>query len=310
MILMGKHLFQMQFTAAKSLPSSVLLQKLLQTTLINVPSTSRSNISSSLSLTNEKKSISSTPDNSASSASCDVLLFDLDGTLYSGDLGLKPHMQKRILQFLVEKTSADTGDVKFDSINSIQEARAIWEPLFRKYNQSLRGLLTAGYKIDEAEFNEYFRRGTEDLMVRDERLRDLLRSLPQTKKVIFTNAPEASAIKCLDRMGILECFDGRIYGAETMGTDCCKPEMTAFERVLPKIGINPHSQEECSKVCFFEDSYMNLLQGKKMGMQTVFLHCSTTEEEGKSKKDASELFDAVISDVGSELKFAMPSLWK
>ena len=240
-----------------------------------------------------------------------TLLFDLDGTLYSGDAGdrTKEYMTSRIFQYMVERTSSDSGgDTKFDAITTVEEAKAVWLPLFRRYNQSLRGLKAAGYVIDEGRWNAFFREGMEELLERDDALRACLESLPQ-RKVVFTNAPEASARKCLEALGVSDLFV-HVYGAETMGSDRCKPERAAFEAVFSVLGVDVDDPGACAEICFFEDSVANARAGAALGMQTVLVECSTAQEEGEG--DGGKLreeFGAVVNDLGRELRKAAPGLW-
>lgn len=240
----------------------------------------------------------------------DTLLFDLDGTLYSGDNGTKGYMQARIFQYMVERTAADSfGDAKFDAITTIEEARAVWEPQFKKYNQSLRGLVAAGYKIDQERWNAFFREGMEDLLEEDPALRAVLASLPQ-RKVIFTNAPEASARRCLEALGVSDLFP-EVYGAETMGPSLCKPERAAFDAVLARMGVAPDDAPARARIAFVEDSVANLRAGAALGLRTVLVECSTAREEGEGDAEALRReFGVVVRDLGADLRGAAPGLWE
>ena len=85
-------------------------------------------------------------------------------------------------------------------VSSRESAEEVWRPLFRKYNQSRRGLKSAGYEFDDSEYWSYHRSGVEHFMSVDIELRALLQSLPQ-KKYIFTNCDEQEAVKALTALG-------------------------------------------------------------------------------------------------------------
>lgn len=88
-----------------------------------------------------------------------------------------------------------------------------------------------------------------------------------------------------------------------MQNEVCKPEKKAFDMVLEYLKIEP------SAVCYFEDSFKNLLAGKALGMQTVFVTSSTLKREGRTITDLRQ-FDAVVKGkVGDSLKSMLPSLW-
>ena len=55
------------------------------------------------------------------------------------------------------------------------------------------------------------------------------------------------------------------------------------------------------KVCYFEDSFKNLEQGKKMGMKTVLVAGETLEKEGRGSQETN-MFDVVLQDIGKELR--------
>lgn len=128
----------------------------------------------------------------------------------------------------------------------------------------------------------------------------MLHALPY-KKYIFTNARETEALQALSALGIRDCFEDKIYGADFLG-DICKPQKEAFTNVLDDIGVSPTS------CVFFEDSVKNLTMGKTLGMATVLVQGFTSQEEG----DLPDIFDAVVStltDGGDELKEKYPALF-
>jgi FMN phosphatase YigB (HAD superfamily) len=63
----------------------------------------------------------------------DILLFDLDGTLYDNDCGYQEEIHCNILRFMVE---AQGG--KFDAITTMEQAQRVWQPIFEKYNSTRR----------------------------------------------------------------------------------------------------------------------------------------------------------------------------
>jgi pyrimidine 5'-nucleotidase len=232
----------------------------------------------------------------------DVLLFDLDGTLYDQACGYEEHIHNNIFQFMVEQTGG-----KFNAITTIEEAKQVWKPIFAKYNLTKRGLIGEGYEFDGTVYDNYIRHGAQDYLRTDPELREFLLTLPhESRKVIFTNAPESSAREILQLLGVDDLFEIVLGGADFLGDTICKPEREAFDKVLEYLGM----ADDCTdRICFFEDSFMNLQAGKELGFTTVFVKSSTLENEGRSSEDLAQ-FDAVVEGkVGMELKALLPELF-
>jgi FMN phosphatase YigB (HAD superfamily) len=56
-----------------------------------------------------------------------LLLFDLDGTLYDRANGYMDELRSNIIQFMLVSTGG-----KFDAISTVEEAKIVWQPLFEK----------------------------------------------------------------------------------------------------------------------------------------------------------------------------------
>ena len=191
-----------------------------------------------------------------------ILLFDLDGTLYPANCGYVEHIRKNIFEFMYCKGFVPRS----------QSAEEVWKPIFRKYNQSFRGLKASGMVFDSDEYWTFHRSGVEQFLSADNNLRKVLQNLSQ-EKYIFTNCNEKQAIEALECLGIADCFNG-IFGASFMG-DHCKPEEIVYEQVLKELKV-----ENPSEVILFEDSFKNLVTANKLGMKTVFIESITSYEEG------------------------------
>ena len=184
-----------------------------------------------------------------------------------------------------------------------ESAEAAWLPLFKKYNQSAKALRMGGWEFSDDEYWAFMRSGADKFLQRDGPLDSLLSALPQ-RKFIMTNCAEKQALECLDMMGVTHHFD-KVFGANFMGT-MCKPEEAAFQAVCDEIGVTP------SDVCFFEDSYKNLVTCNRMGMTTVFVKGFTAEEEGVSVEQ-ERILDAIVPTLsdqnGEGLKKQLPYLF-
>ena len=228
----------------------------------------------------------------------DVLLFDLDGTLYDQECGYEDHIHSNIFKFMAESTGG-----KFDEISTIERAQEVWKPIFQKYNLTKRGLLGEGYVFDTVAYDKFIRQGASLFIRKDPELRHFLESLSCPRKVIFTNAPESSANEILELLGVSDLFEA-VLGSNFLHEKVCKPEFAAFEEVLKYLGnVQPES------ICFFEDSFINLKAGKALGFKTVFISSSTLHNEGRSRDETLQ-FDAVVENkVGMSLKHQLSFLW-
>jgi pyrimidine 5'-nucleotidase len=232
-------------------------------------------------------------------ATFDLLLFDLDGTLYDQSNGYEDNVHGNIFKYMVQAKGG-----KFDQISTIEEAKMKWHPIFEKYNLTKRGLLGEGYVFDNVEYDRFIRQGAKKFITKDPELRIFLESLPQ-RKVIFTNAPEESANEILDLLGVADLFEA-VLGTDFLQHRICKPEKEAFARVLNHLGVK---KSDYHRVCYFEDSFKNLEAGKDLGFGTIFILSTTLESEGRSRGALSK-FDAVINGkVGMGLKNIFPKLW-
>jgi pyrimidine 5'-nucleotidase len=230
----------------------------------------------------------------------EVLLFDLDGTLYDHACGYEDEIHSNIFRFMVE---AQGG--KFDAITTIDEAKAVWQPIFDKYNLTKRGLLGEGYEFDGAYYDRYIREGADKYIHKDLELLEFLQALPrESRKVIFTNAPESSAHTILKLLGVADLFEA-VLGTEFLDNQVCKPELAAFEKVLDYLDMKGRPE----RICYFEDSFKNLLVGKELGFATVFVNCATLANEGRSEEELNQ-FDAVVQGkVDMELKKQLPQIF-
>jgi len=249
----------------------------------------------------------------------DVLLFDLDGTLYDHACGYEREIHCNIFEFMTE-----TKGGKFDAITTLEEAQRAWQPIFDKYNLTKRGLIGEGYVFDSRHYDSFVRKGAEKYFSKDDELRSFLDSFPsRMKKVVFTNAPESSANEILTLLGVRDMFS-EVLGTDFLESKVCKPEPEAFSKVLKHLFL---ADDHCSpppssllesyhgrnrRICYFEDSFKNLKAGKELGFRTVFIASETLQNEGKSSLELeAEQFDAILQKrVNMSLRSQLPQLWK
>ncbi|ESW17075.1 hypothetical protein PHAVU_007G208000 [Phaseolus vulgaris] len=239
----------------------------------------------------------------------ECLLFDMDDTLYPLSIGLNLFCRKNIQEYMLEHLHIEENEVPKMCLD-----------LYREYGTTMAGLKVLGYEFDNDEFHAYVHgRLPYEKLKPDPVLRNLLISMPQ-RKIIFTNADHAHAVKVLNRMGLEDCFEG-IICFETLNphkqymdlpndnhvlTDIaesgcfnshtrilCKPSVEAFEAAIRTSNVDP------KKTIFFDDSVRNVASAKVAGLHTVILGHS----------DLVPGADHALNSIHN-IKEALPEIWE
>ncbi|MFW6437545.1 MAG: pyrimidine 5'-nucleotidase [Armatimonadota bacterium] len=180
----------------------------------------------------------------------DVILFDLDNTLYHPGTGLVEAGDRTITRFI-----ADRLQMPWEDADELR--RRTW----KQYGATARGL--------ELEFGvpqrDFFAGSIERVAITDylkphPELRRMLKSLPQ-RLYVFTNAPSVYARRTLEALGIADLIVN-IFDIETTGGRP-KPECHCYEQVLEEIGM------PAERVALLEDTEANLAPAADLGIITV-----------------------------------------
>ena len=186
-----------------------------------------------------------------------VLLFDLDETLYPRSLGVVPRVDVRINRYLEEKVGIAAADV--DAVR-----RRYWA----EFGTTLSGLI-AHHAIDPDDYLQFIHDiEIDDLLTRDEALLTLVSALPG-RKAVFTNSSRYHAGRVLERLGVTGAFEA-VVALEDLGY-VAKPAAGAFERVLGRLG----ARAEISTL--IDDNVRNVAAAKKLGLRTVWVGEGETE---------------------------------
>lgn len=223
----------------------------------------------------------------------DALIFDLDGTLYSHANGYEAHFRSKIFEYMRTKLGVEDG-----------REEAIWKELFQVHNQSLKGLRAGGYVIDDEEYWEFIRGGTDEYLKPDARVHRAVEAMPCRRRVVFTNCNEKQAWKAICSLQLDKYFrEEDVFGASFMGNHC-KPEEVVFKKLLQAIDARP---EKCA---MFEDSLKNLKQAKAMGMTTIFVTGPQAQASDSVPQEATKYADAVVAECTfDELSRKIPTLF-
>jgi putative hydrolase of the HAD superfamily len=180
----------------------------------------------------------------------EILLFDLDDTLYPPTSGLWNKIGDRIDDFIF-------ANIKLPK----EEIPTIRSTLYNQYGTTMRGLQIL-YGIDPHEYLDYVHDvPLERYLKPNPVLKSLLQQIP-IRKWIFTNADSKHALRVTDFLGINECFERIVDILDVL--PYCKPMPEAYLKALEIMEINdPH------KVILFEDTQKNILAARELGFYTV-----------------------------------------
>lgn len=182
-------------------------------------------------------------------------LFDLDNTLHNANPHIFPHIN-RSMRLYIER------HLGLDKVEASRLRQHYWE----RYGATLLGLIRH-HGVDPrhflAETHQF-----DDLsavLVFDPAVRAALRRLPG-RKIIFSNAPRAYTDRVLKITGLAPLFDG-VYAVENTRFQP-KPLMAGFRTLLHHEGLDPR------RCILVEDSLINLVTAKRLGMKTVWVSTS------------------------------------
>lgn len=198
-----------------------------------------------------------------------MILFDLDNTIYPASNGLMKSIDRRIGEFLEQRLGLDE-----------EQALALRRSYYQEFGTTLRGLRHHHSEIETESYLEYVHTlAIEAFLVSDKHLGELLDALP-LRKAIFTNSPVEHAERVLETLGLAQSFE-RIFDirfCEFVG----KPDPQSYHRVLDALDM------EGQDVIFVEDTAHNLVPAAQLGMTTILISGDLT---------VSPLADYVVPDV-------------
>lgn len=206
-------------------------------------------------------------------ADINLILFDLDNTLYPRGLGLWTEIDRRILAYVCQTLNLPPD-----------EAAMVQKRYWRTYGATIMGLM-AEHNVDPEPYLAYvhdFDAGR--YLQPNPALAQALTSLPQ-RKAIFTNATAAHARNVLGALGVLSFFD-HLVGMNDIGY-ISKPNPLAYERCLALLDAPAH------RCLFIEDSAVNLPPARRLGMHTALLGAPDQGEADyylDQIEDVAELF--------------------
>lgn len=180
-----------------------------------------------------------------------VLLLDLDETLYPRGNGVLRRIDGRINSFMTDRLGIDPAQVDAERV-----------ALRDRWGTTMRGLVES-FALD---VDDYLRHchgvDLSDLLGPDARLRALLERLP-LRKAVLTNAPRAHARQVLGLLGVDDLIE-RVFALEDIGY-VPKPASSAFATATAALGVTPES-------CVFVDDMLAFVRAAAAhGLHAVWL---------------------------------------
>ncbi|MGK2906535.1 MAG: pyrimidine 5'-nucleotidase [Desulfuromonadales bacterium] len=181
----------------------------------------------------------------------DVLIFDLDNTLYSAEKQLFSLIDVRINRYMTEIVGIPAPEVD-----------ALRRDYWRLYGVTLQGLIRH-HGVDPEDYLLFVHDvDVASRLVPDPALREVLASLPQ-RKAVFTNGSLCHADRVLSALGIEDMFE-KVYDIRIAAYQP-KPYPEPYHAVLAELDT---TAERCIMI---EDSRDNLHTAKKLGMGTILI---------------------------------------
>ena len=177
-------------------------------------------------------------------------IFDLDNTLYRGDVAFFSQIDKKMTEFISRYLALQHT-----------EARILQKEYLAEYGTSLSGLM-AVHGMDPADFLDFVHDVDLHMLDPNPALRTAIEALPG-KKYIFTNGSRGHAKNVGEHLGLYDLFDGA-FGIEDADY-VPKPKRSPYIKFCDVFDIDPQ------RAAFFEDSVRNLEVPQHMGMATVLV---------------------------------------
>jgi putative hydrolase of the HAD superfamily len=180
-----------------------------------------------------------------------VLLLDLDETLYPRGSGVLERIDARINAYLREKVGIPAAEVD-----------ALRRHLRDAHGTTMRGL-EIRYAVDVEDYLACVHHvDLSDLLRPAPALGALLSRLPG-RKAVFTNAPRHHAEQVLRLLDLGQAFEA-VLTLEDLSLRP-KPDPAAYRAVTERLGV---AAQDCT---FVDDTRGNLLEAGRLGMRTVWL---------------------------------------
>ncbi|PKO07058.1 MAG: pyrimidine 5'-nucleotidase [Chloroflexi bacterium HGW-Chloroflexi-3] len=204
----------------------------------------------------------------------DLLLFDLDDTLYPSSSGIWSLIRERIDLFMISKLGYTHENVHF--------AR---EKFFREFGTTLRGLESV-HHVDPDEYLKFVHDvPIHEYLFPNSQLDRMLSNIQQNK-VIFTNGDRWHSKRVTDALMISDHFIETIDILDV--SPYCKPMIESFQIALEKLKVS-----NAKNILLIDDNLRNIQMAERLGLQTVWVteNSQFQNNEGKKIKKIEDLLN-------------------
>lgn len=196
----------------------------------------------------------------------ELILFDLDDTIYPRSSGVRDHVNRLITAFVSRElgiSAAEADSLRHQNtprygttINWLRECHDFGDT--ESYMEAIHPLDFSPFLPEPAPY------------------RPLFQSLP-LRKAILTNAPREHAERVLTHLNLRDCFESLTDIRENSLQG--KPALGAYQRALVKADLSPE------RILFIDDAEPNLTPFRDMGGQVLLID----EATGKSDSGCDAL---------------------
>jgi putative hydrolase of the HAD superfamily len=204
----------------------------------------------------------------------DLLIFDLDDTLYPSSSGIWSLIRERIDIFMISKLGY--------THENVHSAR---ENFFREFGTTLRGLESV-HHVDPDEYLKFVHDvPIHEYLLPNSQLDRMLSNIQQNK-VIFTNGDRWHSKRVTDALMITSHFNEIIDILDV--SPYCKPMIESFQIALKKLNVS-----NVQNILLLDDNIQNIQMAEKLGMQTVWVTENNHFQnyEGKQIKKIEDLLN-------------------
>ncbi|MBK9444951.1 MAG: pyrimidine 5'-nucleotidase [Betaproteobacteria bacterium] len=179
-------------------------------------------------------------------------LFDLDNTLHNASPHIFPQINRSMREYIERHLGVDEHEATRIRQQYWDRYGATLTGLMRHHGTDPRHFLWETHQFDDLPRMVVFERG----------LKAMLARLPG-RKIIFSNAPRHYTDAILRLADIRHEF-AAVYSIEQLRFKP-KPAVSGFLRILQREGL------EAKNCIMVEDSLVNLVTARKLGMKTVWV---------------------------------------
>lgn len=181
----------------------------------------------------------------------DLIILDLDNTLYAADRGVFERMDQRMTSFMMQALELNE-----------EQANHLRVAYWKQYGTTLKGLMLHHGIEPEGFLAEVHDIKPEELLNNDPELDKALARLPG-RKVIHTNGTREHAERVLNALGIRHHIDG-IYDIR-FNNYTPKPSKSTLASIIEQEGASPQ------RTLVVDDMPENLRVAKELGCKTVWI---------------------------------------